>query len=442
MIISPMIIVGVSLPSDWIEIWQLCSACALAAVGLFLAVHLDVIQFQVTPAMPSDPTRIVELFQGTSIGEMKRRQLVLKKSVTGVGYEISEPAGTESLSNLGKCGDSPSNRSLTQPLLKEKHRAKQRAVAPFRLQKRRPCVGADGRRPFWIRRLGGRPGYVPNPQERLYLFEEKGLVLMKGLIECVMFLQAVLVATLIGSYFVQPIESTLEVVVYCLAWAEWPVMLFWMVPRIVSRICILSSVEYEKDRDSIQRVTQAVKAQRVTEALRMIRIVKLRSRVGRTKGSLMTALDFEERLVKFNHLPGDQRREIESWFQVFDVDSSGYITVMEIKALFRSLGIPEVEQSAKDLVQLVDRDGDNKINIEEFRVMALLALQKGSAENEAEDLANLLRTFDADNDGTVALEELCSFFNNMGMRLDVDDLGTLVFNCFKEVKMRLTPRSS
>merc|ERR1712046_276047 len=101
--------------------------------------------------------------------------------------------------------------------------------------------------------------------------------------------------------------------------------------------------------------------------------------------------------------------------------------------------LEDVEERTEDLIKLVDRDQDGQIELDEFKVMTLLALDEQSPEDSAADLEQLLRSIDKDNDGYVEIEELSRFFDKLGVKLDEDDIGTLVFACFGQMKTSLTP---
>lgn len=294
--------------------------------------------------------------------------------------------------------------------------------------------------------IGGNPGYVPNPQERLFIGEEKGIELLKKGLEAIMFLQAVLIASLICSYFLQPIGSNFEVALYLLAWAEWPMMLVWMVPRVVSHLSIVSSIEYDKDAEAIEKVISSVKAERVAQTLRMLRLVKLEGRIKHSQNveygpdgevATITENTFKECLQAFQKLSGSKRREIDFHYKVFDRDNNGTVGTSEIVPLFKRMGIIDFDQSAKSLMQLVDRNKDEFLELDEFRVLVMLATQRTSSEEEEEEFRQFFSTVDDDQSGKVMLDELVEAFGKMGMEIDENDLGELIYRCFGTAKMSL-----
>merc|ERR1712224_101275 len=253
--------------------------------------------------------------------------------------------------------------------------------------------------------------------------------------ECLMFLQAVIVATLIAAFFAKNIETPFKVFTYSLAWAEWPFMLFWLIPRLVSRLTVLSSVEYERDGETVDKVIAKVKAHRVAEMLRMLRIIRLEILNG-IMGNEEKIKEVEKSISK---LPEEKRTELNSWFNVFDADGDGKISPKEVKGIYKSLGHKDhLQEHADRLFQIIDRNGDGFIDLDEFRIMTLFAMGRESTDDERQSLVDLYHNIDEDHSDSVGLEELGGYFEQLGVDLDSDDLGGLVYKCFGEVKMALT----
>jgi calmodulin len=58
----------------------------------------------------------------------------------------------------------------------------------------------------------------------------------------------------------------------------------------------------------------------------------------------------------------------ELWFafKKFDLDNSGYITVAELRKILTNIGQNFTEAQISNMVASVDRDGDGRLNFQEF----------------------------------------------------------------------------
>ena len=66
---------------------------------------------------------------------------------------------------------------------------------------------------------------------------------------------------------------------------------------------------------------------------------------------------------------GDAERDIQRAFDVADKDQDGFITDGELGVLLQALGYPLSESEISDLIQDCDKDGDGKLNFEDFKAM-------------------------------------------------------------------------
>ncbi|XP_052761674.1 calmodulin-beta-like [Mya arenaria] len=63
---------------------------------------------------------------------------------------------------------------------------------------------------------------------------------------------------------------------------------------------------------------------------------------------------------------GDKQKEIKQAFRLFDRDGNGFIERGEFKKAMKALGEPLTEAELTIMIKEADKDGDGKINYEEF----------------------------------------------------------------------------
>ncbi len=82
-------------------------------------------------------------------------------------------------------------------------------------------------------------------------------------------------------------------------------------------------------------------------------------------------IDFEEFLKMMSDRVASRNRdfELKEAFNVFDQDSDGYITSVELSTVMRTLG-EQIDKETIDLmIEGVDRDDDGEIDFNEFKMM-------------------------------------------------------------------------
>ena len=68
---------------------------------------------------------------------------------------------------------------------------------------------------------------------------------------------------------------------------------------------------------------------------------------------------------------GENEKSMRKTFRVLDKDQNGYITSRELREWVSKLGEKLTQKEASELVREADKNGDGKINIEEFVEMMM-----------------------------------------------------------------------
>ena len=90
-------------------------------------------------------------------------------------------------------------------------------------------------------------------------------------------------------------------------------------------------------------------------------------------------------------------------FNMFDVDGSGEIDVSELKQVMQNLGMNPTDAEVQMMMQEADEDQSGEIDFVEFAHL----MGKKLAENEQdEELVEVFKLFDKDDDGYLDAEDL------------------------------------
>lgn len=144
---------------------------------------------------------------------------------------------------------------------------------------------------------------------------------------------------------------------------------------------------------------------------------------------------------KFQKYFSDKRKEdIMKTFAMFDADNSGQIDELELIAVLSSLGFDEngaIVRSAAQIMQMIDIDGNESFDEEEFQVLMAMALTKDTEEERTTYSEALFRRFDADDSGEISIAELADAFEKLGVPMSEDGMADLINQVLHSYKQAL-----
>lgn len=142
----------------------------------------------------------------------------------------------------------------------------------------------------------------------------------------------------------------------------------------------------------------------------------------------------------------DRREELRSYFDSYDRDGSGDLSMAEISKILVDLGLQPRNHEEQENIQLmmeeVDEDGTNSLDFEEFCMLfqkiseKLLMLQRsnerkqglelGFSDQELLDFRIAYNSLDEDGDGRLEITEIRRAMNMMHLRVSPESLRNLV----------------
>mmetsp|Transcript_51891 Transcript_51891/g.118283 ORF Transcript_51891/g.118283 Transcript_51891/m.118283 type:complete len:320 (+) Transcript_51891:1407-2366(+) len=272
------------------------------------------------------------------------------------------------------------------------------------------------------------------------------------------FFQAVFCAMLIVDFVLNFMAeeskgfTVFQWICFAVCWGAPALNLWWLIPKVVSKLCIVTSVEYMKDVHTIREVIYEAKHDQMKDTLAMLRVGLLNTRIAQYTGAKQDGIknwkrerlddaQFDQLILDFGEKFTPSRQQaIEKSFKLFDEDNSGSIDVNELQRVLDSMGVhPDKRAEPMRLVRFVVRDRNRtEINLKEFQALMAVALGPGSKEAAEEDYRSFFKEFDDDASGEASIEEICDKFRNMGVPITSDHIVDTVYSCFHTLKDSLT----
>merc|ERR1719379_1133521 len=215
-----------------------------------------------------------------------------------------------------------------------------------------------------------------------------------------------------------------------------------LLPRVVSKLALVTSGEYMKSKECIQGVVFETKKLQLLESLKLLEIAMMEGKLERLTNQEV----LDEQMMKWwqnkydTQFSDHKKKEIDKIFSMFDADSSNSIDEQEMQEVLESMGFDKKSpqgQAAKKIMKLVDRDGGGTIDKDEFKVLMAMALDHQTPEQMQEDMTQLFKKFDTDQSDSLSIEELRDSFEGLGVSMDLDGMAELVFMVFKDHRRSL-----
>ncbi|XP_004508598.1 probable calcium-binding protein CML16 [Cicer arietinum] len=118
----------------------------------------------------------------------------------------------------------------------------------------------------------------------------------------------------------------------------------------------------------------------------------------------------------------NQLREI---FARFDMDSDGSLTMLELAALLRSLGLKPSGDELQSMLTKMDSNGNGSVEFDELMRAIMHEMNEEILLNQ-EQLVDVFKCFDRDGNGYITAAELAGAMAKMGQPLTYRELTEMI----------------
>lgn len=381
------------------EVYVCVAIWGMVLGGMLVAALLEEDTYRMTPGLPADLRVTLNVFNGESRQMLRRMAMPASKTKTLSGKRFRP--------NLGDAEDQRYTK-LERPL---------------------------AMRSFYN---GGR-GRLLSTQTYI------------GLGRLLSHFQAISAAGMIVIYITRIVQSKLEWALYLSSWAIWFFNIYAVLPLILRRITMLSSIEQEKDERAMRIVTLEYKDALLKDFQRLVQVLSFMNRAVAAgeawtiKGAEWGRREQIQAVVRgnklFDSLRQDDQMQIWSIYASWDADNSGSADAEEVEEVFNLMKFANQNsrpETVKHLIRLVDFDNTGLLNWVKFKAIFGLATINRKEEEVKEDLGAFFRLLDTDGDKRLSLVELAAGFAGMHISVSAVDVENLLFTYYGVAKPEIT----
>uniref|UniRef100_A0ACD6A927 Uncharacterized protein n=1 Tax=Avena sativa TaxID=4498 RepID=A0ACD6A927_AVESA len=122
-------------------------------------------------------------------------------------------------------------------------------------------------------------------------------------------------------------------------------------------------------------------------------------------------------------LTGEQMVASQEAFSIFDKNDDGCISLEELFAVTRSLGLEPTDQELNDMMREVDTDGNGVIDFQEFLNLIARKIKDG---DDDEELKEAFEVLDKDQNGFISPVELRAVMISLGEKMTDEEVEQMI----------------
>jgi calmodulin len=250
-------------------------------------------------------------------------------------------------------------------------------------------------------------GKPPNRHEACFPFDRHGVHFYVQIFRLLLLLMSVYLALLAVRFGVDMVNTYgggIGALLIILSVIPFLVVVFKFIPQSIITLVVVSNVEKMRKQETISKVLRDMHTRKALKLLSLLQIIQFYSR----KVKIGSNKKVNSQEINIQELPHEKLQELKEVFALFDTDGSGNVDAHELKDILSLLGEEITELEAEGMIQALDQDGNGTLDFDEFCKFMSMHQHESYSQDLEEMARSLFEVFDRDGSGQVSAAEFRS----------------------------------